>query len=77
MQASDVTKSKLLSRKLSEPIKAALLIAGALLIAAYIHGGRYTTRSAASGLGVFVLDRWTGVLQWCNVNACTDVQQKR
>lgn len=77
MQGYNPVNSKFhIFRALSEPVKVALIIGVSLLIGAYLNGGRYTLSSAISGPGVFVLDRWTGTLQWCNVGDCRNVQQK-
>jgi hypothetical protein len=65
-------------KKLTEVVRnnaGAVIIAAGLIIAGFLWGGVYTTRSGPRGLAVFRVNRFTGAVVVCFVQvhmACED-----
>lgn len=51
----------------------ALLVGVALVLMGFVVFGRYTTATPAYGVGIYTVDRFTGVVALCNANGCRDL----
>lgn len=53
----------------------ACALALALIIGAYLAGGRYEMSDQQAG-SVFIVDRFTGSVRWCDLGTCEAVKEK-